>query len=144
MHPTFPNLGFGLMVGIGSGVPRNDSRLGGIAVSLPSEQGGGVIQYDLGRQEADGFHPLGGLNKPRPLLPTAITCLGATCYLARESTVIVSQAFDEDEDTEEEWRYPRTTEDIIFSPNYLHHDGRSDCDKCLKSCQWCCQDLITA
>jgi nucleoside phosphorylase len=47
MRLTFPRLQFGLMVGIGGGVPSesNDIRLD-VVVSKPGGKHGGVIQYD--------------------------------------------------------------------------------------------------
>ena len=50
MLQTFEGIRFGLMVGIGGGVPceENDIRLGDIVVSKPTGQSGGVIQYDRG------------------------------------------------------------------------------------------------
>lgn len=66
---AFPNVKFGLMVGIGAGIPqpqdRPDIRLGDVVISQPDGKTGGVFQYDLhkigagGRSEARGF-----LNKP--------------------------------------------------------------------------------
>jgi nucleoside phosphorylase len=52
MLQTFNGIRFGLMVGIGGGVPseENDIRLGDIVVSQPTKQSGGVIQYDFGRR----------------------------------------------------------------------------------------------
>src|SRR2546421_8248968 len=48
MRATVPCIRFGLMVGVGGGVPRTDVRLGDVvASSAPGEQRGGV-QYDLG------------------------------------------------------------------------------------------------
>jgi nucleoside phosphorylase len=51
MHLTFPRLQYGLMVGIGGGVPgtHNDIRLGDIIVSKPVGRHSGVIQYDYGK-----------------------------------------------------------------------------------------------
>jgi hypothetical protein len=48
---TFTSLRFGLMVGIGGGVPdaHNDIRLGDVVVSKPEGSFGGVIQYDYAR-----------------------------------------------------------------------------------------------
>src|ERR1700723_4215572 len=48
MRITFPSIRFGLMVGIGGGVPstNNDIRLGDIVVSKPTSGFGGVVQYD--------------------------------------------------------------------------------------------------
>ncbi|KAJ5517508.1 hypothetical protein N7527_009068 [Penicillium freii] len=46
---SFHSIRFGLMVGIGGGVPNGnaDIRLGDIVVSQPTDTSGGVIQYDL-------------------------------------------------------------------------------------------------
>ena len=55
MKRTFRRLRFGLLVGIGRGVPRltaddpADIRLGDVVVSDPTYHTGGVIQYDRGR-----------------------------------------------------------------------------------------------
>ncbi|KAJ5688210.1 hypothetical protein N7536_010829 [Penicillium majusculum] len=48
---SFHSIRFGLMVGIGGGVPSSkaDIRLGEIVVSQPADIFGGVIQYDLGK-----------------------------------------------------------------------------------------------
>src|SRR6266516_7806846 len=56
MVSTFKSLRFGLMVGIGGGVPSqdNDIRLGDVVVSKPTETFGGVIQYDFGKTVQDG------------------------------------------------------------------------------------------
>ncbi|TEY29167.1 hypothetical protein BOTCAL_0965g00030 [Botryotinia calthae] len=66
----FRNIRFGLMFGIGGGIPstRNDIRLGDVVVSMPNEAGVGVVQYDMGRREKDGFYRKGALNKPPNLL----------------------------------------------------------------------------
>lgn len=50
----FPSITFGLLVGIGGGVPseeedQNDIRLGDVVVSNPSGTLGGVVQYDSGK-----------------------------------------------------------------------------------------------
>lgn len=51
MRSTFPRLQYGLMVGIGGGVPgkNNDIRLGDVVVSKPVGQHGGVISMILVR-----------------------------------------------------------------------------------------------
>ena len=135
MQSTFINLRFGLMVGIGGGVPseENDIRLGDLVISLPSEQGGGVIQYDLGRKEVGGFRRIGNLNKPPTLLRTAITDLRATRNFGRELSVLVNEAFanDEEEDSDEERTYPVTAKDILFKKDYIHADNKLSCDVCI-------------
>ncbi|OAT07922.1 hypothetical protein BDBG_16919 [Blastomyces gilchristii SLH14081] len=58
MLSSFPQVQFGLMVGIGAAVPRlecgYDIRLGDIVVSQPDGQNGGV-QYDLKKAKKGGL-----------------------------------------------------------------------------------------
>ncbi|KAJ5151145.1 kinesin light chain [Penicillium canariense] len=77
MKTTFPAIRFGLMVGIGGGVPGKDAdvRLGDIAVSQPANGHGGVVQYDFGKSTPSGFKRTGFLNAPPPILLAAITKL---------------------------------------------------------------------
>jgi nucleoside phosphorylase len=79
MKHSFP-IKLGLMVGIGGGVPSQipDVRLGDVVVSLPLGTHGGVIQYDLGKMESDGFRRKGHLDKPPKALLGAVTSLRAT------------------------------------------------------------------
>jgi nucleoside phosphorylase len=78
MKHSFP-IKLGLMVGIGGGVPSQipDVRLGDVVVSLPVGTHGGVIQYDLGKMESDGFCRKGHLDKPPKALLGAVTSLRA-------------------------------------------------------------------
>src|SRR5215469_2524700 len=57
MKSKFMQLRFGLMVGIGGGVPRaeSDIRLGDVVISQPNMQHGGVVQYDFGKAGSSGF-----------------------------------------------------------------------------------------
>ncbi|KAF9773991.1 hypothetical protein IL306_008083 [Fusarium sp. DS 682] len=51
MLRSFPNIRFGLMVGIGGGVPsaKHDIRLGDVVVSARGNGKGGVFRYDYGK-----------------------------------------------------------------------------------------------
>lgn len=59
----FPNLWFGLLVGVAAGLPdlslspARDIRLGDVLVGLEGE-GAGLVAYDLGKETEDGFEPL--------------------------------------------------------------------------------------
>jgi hypothetical protein len=72
---------FGLMVGIGGGIPRPggnvDIRLGDVVVSQPESTHGGVAQYDVGKATAAGFELRGSLNSPPRALLNAIALLQA-------------------------------------------------------------------
>jgi nucleoside phosphorylase len=73
MKSTFISLRFGLLVGIGGGVPTTDIRLGDVVVSQPERQFGGVMQYDTGeRREGRRFLRTGSLNTPPTVLLAAL------------------------------------------------------------------------
>src|SRR5438034_781510 len=79
MMRTFKSIRFGLMVGIGGGVPSTeaDIRLGDVVVSQPHKGHGGVVQYDFGKATSSGFERTGFLNTPPMVLLNAITKLRA-------------------------------------------------------------------
>lgn len=60
----FPNLWFGLLVGVAAGlpdlshVPARDIRLGDVLVGLPVGESAGLVPYHLGKETEDGFQPL--------------------------------------------------------------------------------------
>jgi nucleoside phosphorylase len=64
MKKAFPNLWFGLLVGVAAGLPNlkasRDIRLGDVLVGLPDGETAGLVSYDLGKETEDGFHPLRG------------------------------------------------------------------------------------
>ncbi|KAF5647835.1 calcium-independent phospholipase [Fusarium tjaetaba] len=68
----FPNLWFGLLVGVAAGLPNHqkdppiDIRLGDVLVGLSTPESAGLIAYDLGKETADGFQLL---NDRRVLAP---------------------------------------------------------------------------
>ncbi|CAG8982862.1 hypothetical protein HYALB_00014092, partial [Hymenoscyphus albidus] len=68
----FPSIRFGLLVGIGGGIPGDDEddiRLGDIVVSKPTATFGGVVQFDRGKMNTNGeFERTGALSKPPPML----------------------------------------------------------------------------
>ncbi|KAJ3495526.1 hypothetical protein NLG97_g3331 [Lecanicillium saksenae] len=60
----FPNLWFGLLVGVAAGLPdlsrdpARDIRLGDVLVGLPEGESAGLLAYDLGKETEDGFQLL--------------------------------------------------------------------------------------
>jgi hypothetical protein len=64
MMSTFRRLRFGIMVGIGGGVPgeQNDIRLGDVVVSKPGVRHSSVIQYAYGKTIPGEFEQTGTLN----------------------------------------------------------------------------------
>jgi len=83
---TFPSTRFGLMVGIGGGVPSQnaDIRLGDVVVSRPTGEHGGVVQYDYGKALNRHFKRTGMLKQPPQVLLRALNHLQAN-HLIEES-----------------------------------------------------------
>jgi hypothetical protein len=85
MLSSFPAIKFGLMVGIGGGIPdvdcdedvdaERDIRLGDVVVSQPAGVYGGVRQYDLGKGTVNVFVETGSLNCPPRVLLNAVSAL---------------------------------------------------------------------
>ncbi|CAF3458817.1 unnamed protein product [Fusarium graminearum] len=77
----FPNLWFGLLVGVAAGlpdlscVPARDIRLGDVLVGLSVGESAGLVPYDLGKETDDGFQPLRlghSLSMTEPIVRSAI------------------------------------------------------------------------
>ncbi|KAJ5936190.1 purine and uridine phosphorylase [Penicillium verhagenii] len=75
MTITFPNIQFGLSVGIGGGMASAKVQLGDVVVSQPISQYSGVVQYARGKTNPDGFEITGALNRPHRLLLNAVGSL---------------------------------------------------------------------
>lgn len=91
MISSLPHLRFGLMVGIGAGVPRLadkiDIRLGDVVVSQPTGTSPGVVQYDLGKLNNGGkFERVGHLSAPPEVLLKGLKVLQAK-HLIKESQI---------------------------------------------------------
>ncbi|KAL4761002.1 uncharacterized protein BDW70DRAFT_160156 [Aspergillus foveolatus] len=134
MRSTFRWLRFGLMVGIGGGVPgEKDIRLGDVVVGEPDGPFGGVIQYDFGKTVQNGeFLRTGSLNRPPDLLLTAISRLKADHYRNRaDLSRHLSDMFERYPHLSRDFSYPGAKHDILFESNYDHAAGaRSSCDSC--------------
>ncbi|KAL4985433.1 violaceus kinesin [Aspergillus falconensis] len=131
LRSTYPSIQFGLMVGIGGGVPRGnpDVRLGDIVVSKPTDTFGGVIQYDYGKTVRNGhFHRTGLINKPPPILLKAIAQMESDYMLGQVSlhNVMASNLHKE----EVRKQFPRPSKDQLFQSAYDHVSNRPDCLAC--------------
>ena len=90
MKSTFRAIRFGLMVGIGGGVPsaEADIRLGDIVISQPGYTHGGIVQYDFGRSTPSGIERTGFLNPPPRILLNAISKLRANHDLGKSDLLV--------------------------------------------------------
>ncbi|KAI3015357.1 hypothetical protein CBS147347_11230 [Aspergillus niger] len=134
MVSTFPTLrsGFGLMVGIGGGVPspRNDIRLGDVVVSRPTTTSSGVIQFDYGKTLRGGqFQHTGSLNKPPPVLLKAVSQLESGYMTGKRPTrEILNDTLHKIEKIRKEFSRPKV--DWLFLPTYDHEDSEYNCSAC--------------
>ncbi|KAK6832647.1 hypothetical protein RU639_003908 [Aspergillus parasiticus] len=137
MRLTFPRLQFGLMVGIGGGVPSNsnDIRLGDVVVSKPVGKYTGVIQYDYGKAVQGGqFEPTGALNKPPQALLTHISRLEAKQMTGGEDDVskIISEVLERNPEMNQKFSPPEKDTDLLFDSSYYHGSQRDTCETCDK------------
>jgi nucleoside phosphorylase len=134
MLSTFQSIRFGLMVGIGGGVPANkfDIRLGDVVVSRPTEDFGGVVQYDFGKAVGQGvFERTGSLNKPPQILLTAIAKLEAD-QMVKGSRVpeYLSEMVAMHPRMEAKFTYRGHEQDKLFDAAYDHCGSENTCDTC--------------
>jgi nucleoside phosphorylase len=134
MDATFTNLEFGLLVGIGGGVPskEHDIRLGDVVVSTPTAKSPGVVQYDMGKTTQEGrFDQTGWLNKPPRVLLTALTSLKSKHEMARHDlTKYISEIARKYQVQDPPFTRPRI-DDSLYEANYDHPSGNPDCSECV-------------
>ncbi|KAJ6287080.1 hypothetical protein J3E71DRAFT_388606 [Bipolaris maydis] len=127
MKSTFTSTRFGLMVGIGGGVPTEDTdvRLGDVVVSKPHKGHGGVVQYDFGKATQTGFERIGSLNSPPTILLNAVARVqakhirGRGKWLEYHSKLATLPAFGRE----------AAGPDVLFEAEY-NHEGGTTCREC--------------
>jgi nucleoside phosphorylase len=137
IRSTFPNIRFGLMVGIGGGVPskKNDIRLGDVVVSKPAGTSGGVVQYDSGKTISSGrFEQTGSLNQPPQMLLTAISQLQSVNLIKKNHSIsdTLSDIFEKNPDMSSEFFPPPPQYDRLFKAEYDHPKSEDTCVRCDK------------
>jgi nucleoside phosphorylase len=130
----FPSIRFGLLVGIGGGIPDQDNaidiRLGDVVVSKPTDTFGGVVQYDMGKETRNGFVRTGTLNKPPAVLRSAVQQLVAQHEL-EDSRIpqYLSRMMDNFPKMKEKYSHPGVEQDRLFRSSY-DHQGGTTCSQC--------------
>jgi len=127
MRATFKGLRFGLIVGIGGGVPsaKADIRLGDVVVSQPNKTFGGVVQYDAGKATPSGFERTGSLNSPPHMLLAAVVQVRANelcggCGILEHIAKL---------ECIPKFQRSKTGPDVLFEAAYDHEGGQT-CDAC--------------
>ncbi|KAN0082014.1 hypothetical protein V8E54_003312, partial [Elaphomyces granulatus] len=133
MRITFPSIRFGLMVGIGGGVPstKNDIRLGDVVVSKPTSAFGGVVQYDYGKTVASGvFQQTGMMNQPPQVLLNAISRLHSDEMLGNNQGIL--EVISDRLNTNALFSRPADGRDRLFNSAYDHPQHEDTCINCDK------------
>ncbi|KAF2192363.1 hypothetical protein K469DRAFT_554719 [Zopfia rhizophila CBS 207.26] len=138
MLSSFPAVKFGLMVGIGGGIPSddNDIRLGDVVVSKPEGSFGGVRQYDYGKATTHGFEERGALNSPPRVLLNAMGALESKHEKRGTAIPTLLEAMHKDYPLMAKPRnglgysYQGTNYDRLFQPDYEHASSKRDCNEC--------------
>jgi nucleoside phosphorylase len=132
----FPSIRFGLLVGIGGGIPgedEDDIRLGDVVVSKPTATFGGVVQYDMGKVTEGGkFQRTGSLSKPPAVLSANMHRLQAQqARLGSRIPKLLSEMLQKYPKMAGQYVYQGAGNDLLFESTYLHHRGRTckNCDR---------------
>ncbi|RHZ73695.1 hypothetical protein CDV55_107262 [Aspergillus turcosus] len=136
MH-AFPQIRFGVLVGIGAGIPDYESdevrdiRLGDVVVGSDNEHSG-VVLYDFGKKLPDGsFKAMYALDRPPRSLRTALSRLEAERMLqGSQVSVFVDRMLEKYPALRDSgWSRPDSSKDRLFNSDYSHVPGRT-CKKC--------------
>jgi len=127
MRATFKGIRFGLMVGIGGGVPSAevDIRLGDVVVSQPGRISSGVVQFDLGKATPSGFDRTGSLNSPPQILLGAVAKVRANELRGRSR---LSEYFSQ-LSRMPKFQRDNAGPDVLFEAAYDHEGGQT-CGLC--------------
>lgn len=136
---TFKHLPCILLVGIGGGVPNiqanHDIRLGDVVVSQPEGTFGGVIQYDLGRNEGlDQAIRTSAHNSPQLLLSNALVQMQAASGVGRRQMDNVKEVH---------LRHPVSNALVFALPRGLDRLYCSFCDRDIETAGQSCTGLHT-
>jgi nucleoside phosphorylase len=134
MMYSFP-IKLGLMVGIGGGVPSQvpTIRLGDVVVSMPEGTHGGVIQYDLGKLESDGFRRKGHLDKPPKALLSAVTSLRTQHENKDPKFPGYLTAIANNRKMATKYGFQGAQHDRLFNSNEVHPTDHHTCDHCVST-----------
>ncbi|KAL4755848.1 Pfs, NACHT and Ankyrin domain protein [Aspergillus foveolatus] len=125
MRRSFPNLRFGILVGIGGGVPQQTDegdeggiRLGDVVVSKPSGSHSGAVQYDRGKAEVGQFVRTGYLTPPPAVLLNAAQMLAAKRATGQVDPIKKHlDRIDTSRPQLRRYQYPGIGHDVLHSAN---------------------------
>lgn len=119
---SLPQVRFGLMVGIGAGVPQlehdGDVRFGDIVVSQPQESSGGVVQYDLVKARQGGKFLTGYLAMPPEALRKALARLQAKHEMDDPAVPSILKSLIS--------KFPKMAKQTARKPGYVYQGAEND------------------
>uniref|UniRef100_A0A8H7TQ33 Nucleoside phosphorylase domain-containing protein n=1 Tax=Bionectria ochroleuca TaxID=29856 RepID=A0A8H7TQ33_BIOOC len=134
MRMTFPRLRYGLLVGIGGGVPVETDegmiRLGHVVVSKPTGEHSGAIQYDHGKANQGHFERTGSLMPPPAALLNAAQDLAVQRKMVDEDPVWQNiQRIQTERRGLRRFKFPGSTADCLHKTHHQDKRRRISCDK---------------
>ncbi|PGH11558.1 hypothetical protein AJ79_04816 [Helicocarpus griseus UAMH5409] len=134
MRSSFPNIQYGLMVGIAGGAPRlpqHDIRLGDVVVGRPTSTSPSVVQYDFGKMMAGGLFQRTGTLSPPPLVLLASLSKVQSNHMAGSNQVprFLAELL-ETHALAKEFNHPGPGQDRLFAASYDHNRDADTCDDC--------------
>ncbi|KAH8431452.1 uncharacterized protein LDX57_009114 [Aspergillus melleus] len=135
MRNTFRQLRFGVLVGIGGGVPtrteQGNIHLGHVVVSKPVGEHSGVVQYDHGKAEVGQFRHTGYLAPPPTVLLNAAREMDIRRAMTQGDPLLNHIArIDTAVRGLRRYKYPGANKDHLFRAEYVHPDPHVSCQKC--------------
>jgi nucleoside phosphorylase len=131
MRSVFTSIQYGLMVGIGGGVPgpKNNLRLGDVVFSEPHGAHGGVVQYEFGKDIPGGFQRTGHLTAPPEHLLNALQSLKTAHDLNNFGFLGHLSKLTEPGSP---FLRPNAASDVLFAASYrhVHSDIAVGCHEC--------------
>ncbi|RYP43193.1 hypothetical protein DL768_010045 [Monosporascus sp. mg162] len=128
MIDTFPSIRFGLMVGIGGGIPPK-VRLGDVVVSTPVGTFPGVVQWDFGKAVDGGkFERTGSLDRSPKELLSALARLEAKQNKNGSKTPRFLEDLKNNPSLPPKYTRSDSLEGILFAPDNPHRTIEYDED----------------
>lgn len=128
LKSSFSHIRFGLMVGIGGGIPNEeaDIRLGDVVVSKPTHTHGGVVQFDYGKALNGGeFQRTGMLSQPPQILLTALSKLQANHITGRSRFLDFLAEIERKIPQKSSPLARPTKDDCLYRADHIHVDVSS-------------------
>lgn len=132
---SFPAVNLRLLVGIGGGVPNDqtDIRLGDVVIGMPSGISCGVVEYDLGKQAPKIFERKGFLCPLPPQWRSIITMMRSEHRTQPNKIKTHISDMLSRFPRLENYQWPGADLDVLFSADYEHAMRDRTCLACDKS-----------